>query len=236
MPTPPVLPTPALATPTPTLPVLTHPATEPQPAPANPTARKSKGQRKGKGEGGASDPTPGETVELPANAPRWLVDNIAWLSTHDLGCHYTSLLAALVKLETTFGFKEDTYSTLPSEHRPLQVHDWIRSGRTRAKKIPKVLDVEKYADEWQRWWDSLQPEWRRRGPDKKWRAGGDATYGGNEEWGVLDRPGPNGCLSVMGSLYFWGVCEDQSTGVKECWLDAVQDVVWMLEGLTASME
>ncbi|KAJ7861330.1 hypothetical protein B0H13DRAFT_1900507, partial [Mycena leptocephala] len=86
-----------------------------------------------------------------------------------------------------------------------------------AKKIPKVLDVEKYADEWQRWWDSLQPEWRRRGPDKKWRAGGDATYGGNEEWGVLDRPGPNGCLSVVGSLYFWVSAKISRQGGEERW-------------------
>ncbi|KAJ7887728.1 hypothetical protein B0H13DRAFT_1627396, partial [Mycena leptocephala] len=170
----------------------------------------------------------------PGSAPRWITDSVAWLSTQDLGCHYTALLAALVKLETVFGFDEETYGALPSEGRPVQLHDWIRTGCTRSKKIPVVLDVAKYADEWQGWWDSLQPEWRTKTRNGKWMVGGDASYGGNTEWGVLDRPGPNGCLSVVASLYFWGVCE-QPAAVKERWMDSVQDVSWILEGLTASM-
>jgi hypothetical protein len=113
----------------------------------------------------------------------------------------------------------------------MQVSDWIRVGCSRTKKIPVVLDVE-----WSAWWDSLQPGWRRHDRDGKWMAGGDAVYGGNKEWGFLDRPGPNGCLSVVASLYFWGVCEEQPAAAKKQWIKAVEDVAWMLEGLTASMK
>ncbi|KAJ7819318.1 hypothetical protein B0H13DRAFT_1661437 [Mycena leptocephala] len=175
-------------------------------------------------------------VTVPGDAPSWLADSVAWLQRMDLGCHYTALLAALVRLEGAFGYDQATYGTLPSEGRPVQVHDWIRAGRARTKKIPLVIDVERYADEWYGWWDSMQPEWRTRGQDKKWRVGGDTKYGGPEEWGVLDRPGPNGCLSVVASLYFWGVCKDQPIAVQERWREAVEDVSWMLEGLEASMK
>ncbi|KAJ7659730.1 hypothetical protein DFH06DRAFT_1130486 [Mycena polygramma] len=64
----------------------------------------------------------------------------------------------------------------------------------------------------------------------------DEKCGGPEKWGVLDRPGPNGCLSVGASLYFWGVCENQSAAVKAQWWEAVEDVAWILEGLEASMK
>ncbi|KAJ6504324.1 hypothetical protein C8R47DRAFT_968665 [Mycena vitilis] len=172
---------------------------------------------------------------MRAGAPDWLKKTIAWLGRQDLGHQYTSLLSTLVRLEEAFGLDPDTYGALPSDGRPGQVQKWIGAGRSRMRKNPVVSDVGQYADEWYAWWDSMQPKWRRRGPDKKWMVGGDAQYGGNQEWGVLDRPGPNGCLSIVAALYFWGVCENQSGAVRARWLEAVEDVSWMLEGLTASM-
>ncbi|KAJ7638043.1 hypothetical protein DFH06DRAFT_922956, partial [Mycena polygramma] len=87
---------------------------------------------------------------------------------------------------------------------------------------PAVTNVAAYAEEWYGWWGFMQPKWRRRTTDGKWKNGGETQYGGNEEWGVLDRPGPNGCLSVVASLYFWGVCADQPADVRQRWLEAVQ--------------
>ncbi|KAJ7143245.1 hypothetical protein C8R46DRAFT_867539, partial [Mycena filopes] len=153
-----------------------------------------------------------------------------------LGCHYSSLLEALVRTETAFGFDEETYGQLPLELRPKQVSAWISSGRARTKKIPRVEDVGTYASAWEAWWDSLQPGWRVKDREGRWKAGGDTKYGADEEWGYLDRPGPNGCLSVVAGLYFWGVCEGQSVEGKERWGRSVQDVAWMLEGLEASMK
>lgn len=155
----------------------------------------------------------------------------------DLGCHFTSLLAALVKLETAFGFDEQIYGVLPADQRPKAVNMWIKGGRTtKTSKIPDIKNTAKYADQWYRWWDLLQPKWRLRDHDGVWKAGGDATYGGDNEWGSLDNPGPNGCLSVVAGLYFWGVHLEKSDVTKERWARAVQDVAWMLEGLAESMK
>ncbi|KAJ7020768.1 hypothetical protein C8F04DRAFT_907597, partial [Mycena alexandri] len=93
------------------------------------------------------------------------------------------------------------------ELRPQAVSKWIGVGRTRTNKIPDVADTARYGDEWYAWWDSLQPKWRTRDRTGNWKMGGDTEYGGDEEWGYLDRPGPNGCLSVVAGLYFWGVRE-----------------------------
>ncbi|KAJ7615783.1 hypothetical protein DFH06DRAFT_1013222, partial [Mycena polygramma] len=143
---------------------------------------------------------------------------------------YASLLSALVRLEEAFGFDPETYGALPSDERPVQIQKWIGGGRTRTQKVPTIANVDTYAAEWYRWWDFMQPEWRRRGSDGAW------MVGGTHQWGFLDRPGPNGCLSIVASLYFWGVCENQSTAQRAGWQQAVEDVAWMLEGLELSMK
>jgi hypothetical protein len=129
------------------------------------------------------------------------------------------------------------YSYLPTDFRPEPVNKWIKGGRTtKTTKIPPVKNVTKYSEKWYQWWDHLQPDWRVRDREGNWLTGGDTTYGGDNEWGALDKPGPNGCLSVVAGLYIWGVCQDQPDAVKQRWATAVQDVAWMLEGLAESMK
>ncbi|KAJ7834676.1 hypothetical protein B0H13DRAFT_1446437, partial [Mycena leptocephala] len=160
--------------------------------------------------------------------PAWLRDAVALFRTEGLGCHFTSVLAALVRVETAFGFDEQTYGVVPADHQPKAIATWIQGGRTtKTTKIPAIKNVQQYAEEWSRWWDFLQPPWRRRGRDGNLVTGGDATYGGDNEWGSLDKPGPNGCLSLVAGLYFWGVCKDQPDDMKQRWILAVQDVAWM---------
>ncbi|KAJ7679522.1 hypothetical protein DFH06DRAFT_974721, partial [Mycena polygramma] len=119
---------------------------------------------------------------------------------------------------------------------PAAVNKWIKAGRTtKTWKLPKVPNVATLARQWDVWWNFLQPAWRVRGHDGKWMTGGEATYGADDAWGRLDNPGPNGCLSVVACLYIWGVY-NKTESLRVRWLEAVQDVAWMLEGLAASME
>ncbi|KAJ7761557.1 hypothetical protein DFH07DRAFT_740197 [Mycena maculata] len=153
----------------------------------------------------------------------------------DLGCHFDSLKAALVRLESKYGWESENRGKLPIKGRPAQIHSWIKGGRgSKTKAPPCINDVDEYSKEWATWWDSMQPEWHTRGADGYWEVGGER--GGTEEWGALEAPGPNGCLSVVGSLYFWGRVSSQSAAVREAWERGVQDVVWMLEGIDASIE
>ncbi|KAJ7030559.1 hypothetical protein C8F04DRAFT_1186605 [Mycena alexandri] len=216
----------------------THPraptpaATPPRDAAAD---KPRKGRGKGKGKGQVKQDKPGGdrthpvgviSIVMSQDAPAWLAGCVKLLSMKDLGCHFTALLATLVKLETKFGFE-----TAPSE--PLPAETVQNQGRDRTKKIPPIANVAKYAKQWQAWWNLLQPASRRRDHDGNLMTGGEARYGASDAWGVLDVQGPNGWLSVVASLYFWGVC-DQTDELKATWEYAVQDVMWMMEGLIAS--
>ncbi|KAJ7780823.1 hypothetical protein DFH07DRAFT_950048 [Mycena maculata] len=181
-------------------------------------------------------PLPTERLEIvfPPDCPAWLRDAITWMED-DLGCHFDSLKAALVRLESKYGWESENRRKLPIKGRPAQIHSWIKGGRGSKTKVPPCInDVDEYSKEWATWWDSMQPEWRTRGADGYWEVGGER--GGTEEWGALEAPGPNGCLSVVGSLYFWGRVSSQSAAVREAWERGVQDVVWMLEGIDVSIE
>lgn len=69
----------------------------------------------------------------------------------------------------------------------------------------------------------MQPDWRTAGPanDKMSREGA----GG---WEKLRRPGKNGILIVLLTLWWW---KAQPLVVEKDWLVAVDDVRWVLEVL-----
>ncbi|KAJ6450232.1 hypothetical protein C8R47DRAFT_1230344 [Mycena vitilis] len=177
-------------------------------------------------------PPPTIAVTVPPNAPPWLEKNVTWLMQDELGCHYRALLVALVALEAKFGFDEANNGALSAKKRPTQVTAWVNRGRDRMKYPPSVSDVDAYGLEWAAWWDSLQPVWRERGGDGYWAVGG--SWGGPDKWDPLEAPGPNGCISVVAGLFFWGR-QTMTPQQLSDWERAVFDVTWMLEGLAASI-
>ncbi|KAJ6477904.1 hypothetical protein C8R47DRAFT_1219805 [Mycena vitilis] len=174
-------------------------------------------------------------VEFPADAPEWLTSCVKWLMKEELGVHYRALVAALIALETKYGFDPANDGKLGSEKRPSQVYSWIRGGRgTKVKFPPSIGNVGHYADEWQAWWDTLQPAWREKDDAGHWKQDSAAT--GDDVWDPLEAPGKNGCLSVVASLYFWGISnKNVAPELEERWERAVLDVTWMLEELCASI-
>ncbi|KAJ7633593.1 hypothetical protein DFH06DRAFT_1004174 [Mycena polygramma] len=180
-------------------------------------------------------PAPGSvTLPLPDDTPEWLRVALSYLTARDLGCHYTSLLQALVRLEESVGFEKDKHVSLPrSTVRPDEVSVWIRGARgVKMKALPKVVKLEAYATQWWKWWDELQPAWRQRGEDGKWVVGGG--YG--TDFGKLDCSGPNGTICIVAALYFWGSSTSHTSESRAIWEGAVQDVAWMLEGVDTLFE
>ncbi|KAJ7618975.1 hypothetical protein DFH06DRAFT_1011614, partial [Mycena polygramma] len=168
-------------------------------------------------------------LELPADTPIWLKTALSYLTACDLGCHYTALLRALVRLEESMDFEKEKPVALPrSTVRPDEVAEWIRGARgVKMKALPRVKKVDAYAKQWYAWWDELQPAWRKRGDDGKWVVGGE--YG--NAFGKLDCSGPNGTICIVAALYFWGSSEKHTPESRSIWDEAVQDVAWMLEGV-----
>ncbi|KAJ7469883.1 hypothetical protein B0H11DRAFT_1731310 [Mycena galericulata] len=172
------------------------------------------------------------TFEMPDGLPLWLRDGLADLTRDELGGSYKALLAALIQLEKAFGFENRANVRLPKQYRPAAVEAWIKGGRGRSKKVPELsVPVERYATDWQQWWDSLQPAWRVKDSQGRWALGDDAG-GYGADWASLEFPGVNGCLSIVASLYFWGrAVRNDSQNARSQWEAAVEDVAWMLEGM-----
>ncbi|KAJ7817585.1 hypothetical protein B0H13DRAFT_1662583, partial [Mycena leptocephala] len=187
--------------------------------------------------------TPAPPFEFTDDAPLWLRETVRVLSQVDLGCHYRSLLEAVIRVEHRFGFAENPQTGVGGEGRPIEIHAWIKSGRGKRQKgryEAGVTNVADYARRWWSWWDSLQPSWRKRRADDKWEISGE--YKKDWDWDPFWFPGQNGCIGIVAGLYFWGSSRNALGGAgewigdnREEWEKAVADVVWVIEGLEQAL-
>src|SRR5205807_2193156 len=117
--------------------------------------------------------------------------------------------------------------------RPPELNRWIGAGRWRGK-APVVSNHAAFSAAWWAWWMSLQPTWRELSLSGRPTIG---LYG--EDWSTLKYPGQNGMLSIVATLAWWGVSlpnlVQHGSGSHADWLDAVDDVAWMLKGLSAHL-
>jgi hypothetical protein len=134
----------------------------------------------------------------------------------DLGVEFVELVDIWVKLERSFHWRYGK-DPLPSAGRPKVLSDWIKSGRYKAKhggNGPKlkgvVLDV--FSGAFDKWWQSLKPK--------------------GDDWTSLNRPGPNGWLSLLAGLKWWGLAlEEEQSDAKKRWLEVVSDHSVVLNAL-----
>ncbi|KAJ7226559.1 hypothetical protein C8J57DRAFT_1093137, partial [Mycena rebaudengoi] len=143
------------------------------------------------------------------------------------GAEYNTLLAVWTQIEKACKFESPALK-LSAKGRPEQVKLWIQSAQGKQGQANPVVDnVVKYAEVWWGWWKTLQPDWRTSRLDGCWLC--ELPY--RRDWEPLMHWGPNGTLSVVMSLYFWGCAVQDDAVMREKWEDAVEDVAWILEGL-----
>lgn len=171
-------------------------------------------------------PFPQDAKDIP-----WFQDAFVYTNIN-LGGPYTNLVERWIILERINRWTL-TQTGLPNKSkRPPQLSAWIVSGRygKRSKKIfLSQAELDDFGVQFWNWWTFLQPGWRGVGPDK--RPLPVVELG--EDWKCLDYSGPNGWLSLLACLKWWGEgLETVDDDVKEKdWLKAVNDVAMMLEGL-----
>ncbi|CAA7268956.1 unnamed protein product [Cyclocybe aegerita] len=154
-------------------------------------------------------------VEPPPDAPAWLPPALSMLQQNDLGDEWVSLVGAWLAFEVQS--KYEHVANLSAIHRPPAVRDWIQRARLPAWR-PNIPNINKYAAKFWMWWAVLQPRWRVN------EDGEVVTSAVDGDWEQLRRPGVNGLLSVLASLFFWGVAVKGKREATEKWLVAVQDV------------
>ena len=106
---------------------------------------------------------------------------------------------------------------MPAKERPILLTKWI--GTCRYSNIPKIPDVQVFADEWVRWWNSMQPKWRQ-----------NATADGlpmalpngktKDDLSPLRKGGPSGIVTILIGLKWWASIHNED----KRWKLAVEDI------------
>ncbi|KAJ6452359.1 hypothetical protein C8R47DRAFT_1083775 [Mycena vitilis] len=154
------------------------------------------------------------------------------------GKEWAALVDAFYDFEKQFGYSEDG-SQITATGRPLAVKRWIGRLRNWDRKVDVgELGMEgtadTFADEWWKWWSSVQPKERAN-------SGGALSRPSKADWSCLVKlHGRNGLLQVMATLLWWAEALPESDGATTDggpsmdymgWFIAVADVYWVMRQL-----
>ena len=175
-------------------------------------------------------PTSVSGAQADASWPSWFKDAHQLLSSQDLGPEFTSLIDQLIKFEKLTDFAPGECSAgFGSDKRPPEVRFWISRGRTTQPKISNLANFEK---NWWKWWKGLQPPWRAV---FKVEGSLDCTHHpvltGDRDWSAINKHGRNTFFSIMATLFWWGIASSKPPTEDSSWLAAIEEVVWVLDGL-----
>lgn len=110
---------------------------------------------------------------------------------------------------------------------------WFQYGRRSWEKMPHIAqtDIERYSEDWWKWWCKLQPSFRGEDPRAMSRV---APVDVDVDWSQLLKGGPNGIFIVLITLGWWSLGVRSANGdINDCFR-ALADVQWVLEQLQAS--
>ncbi|KAJ7081098.1 hypothetical protein C8R43DRAFT_850939, partial [Mycena crocata] len=152
----------------------------------------------------------------PPEAANWLrtvyKEVSGELSGKKLGGIFNALLGVFLELEKGYGYKNPLRG-LPRMDRPTEADAWINGARgSRGGLIvngagPVILSVVVFEERWWKWWGSLQPAWRKKAVGRLGRFTRDEypPQGNAADWETLRFPGQNGALTLVATLYWWGM-------------------------------
>ncbi|KAJ7060050.1 hypothetical protein C8F01DRAFT_1254165 [Mycena amicta] len=167
----------------------------------------------------------------PDDAAEWVRSVYPEFTGENLGPRFNAVVQAFFEMQRAFGWINGS-GTLPTEHRPKQIAAWVKNCRVAKPAYCSIPNKAIYSKQWWAWWTGMQPAWRGRTDDRK-PGKGDAD---GQAWEGLYVSGVNGMVNVVVSLYWWGCKEKLGLGASAEWIEAAEDVEWVLSGIRATVE
>ncbi|KAF8068719.1 hypothetical protein FPV67DRAFT_1448607 [Lyophyllum atratum] len=171
---------------------------------------------------------PGTGQERPA----WAVAAEAHLTTRDLGDGWTKCVSAWKAFEDAMG--PNAKGALPSaKTRPEEWTKWVAKGRQGIRAYnatPTIQDPLDFGYAVMAWWKSMQPAFRQSSElmPKPVYDPPMLDVSNVDEWAALRKGGPNGLVSVLTVLVWWGQCLKSGSQWQEnsepYWRACVDDV------------
>lgn len=149
---------------------------------------------------------PSAPLDIPTGSPTWFKNATSMFSAPSLGPRWSLLAQTWATFEMQENFQPR--GMLSAAGRPQVVSDWIQRARPSTWR-PTINDTKAYEKLHCHWWTLVQR-----------KAGGD--------WKELRLPGPNGILSVLASLFYWGSAVRESRKSCKKWEAAVEDCIKVL--------
>ncbi|THH28041.1 hypothetical protein EUX98_g6149 [Antrodiella citrinella] len=186
---------------------------------------------------GSSDPQDDADHDcLPPSIPmtavkhKWFVTAVSYLQV-DLGKHYTALIVQWIELEGVYDYSR-TRTAMSTKCQPLELKAWY--AKNTEPDIQRIT-LEEFASRFWRWWNSLQPIWRKENRDRTVRV--DSKLG----WTILEKHGRQGWYGLMVYIKWWGLklqdlgAIDGADGHRDKWRAAIVDLSEMMGGLLLAL-
>ncbi|KAF8062348.1 hypothetical protein FPV67DRAFT_1508149 [Lyophyllum atratum] len=180
-----------------------------------------------------------ESEQVPTERPTWAVAAEAHLLTRDLGNEWAKCVGAWVRFEDAMG--SHAKGALPStKTRPEEWAKWVAKGRGGVRayaSTPAIQDPLEFGYAVMAWWKSMQPAFRQTTEvlPKPIYDSPELDVSSIEDWAALRKGGPNGMVSVMTMLVWWGQCMNSGSQWQDTsephWRACVNDVYQCFEKL-----
>jgi hypothetical protein len=191
----------------------------------------------------------------PSLVPNWAIAAKKYLLGTDLGAEWAGCVQGWLELEETLGYgsvsgsKVCTYmfrfskilidvsqAALPAvASRPEEWSKWVvktRGGDRPYQDPPTITDAAEFGHAFIKWWNAMQPVFRQAAEGMPRPL---YTPPATDSWASLQRAGPNGLVTVVTLLFWWGKALTTRSRWQEdsgsSWKEVVNDVARTVQSL-----
>ncbi|KAF8879746.1 hypothetical protein BD779DRAFT_1676284 [Infundibulicybe gibba] len=197
-----------------------------------PSTRHEKLNEIGTANGKGNKPPPAAVEPTTAETPDWMTEAQKYLVGLGLGNEWNLCVDMWERLELVMEYGAKTKGGLPEvKMRPAEWSKWTSKGRNGVRaynlspELVQQLDVDDFGVAFTKWWHRMQPPFRHGNDFLPVAAYIPVEDVGRDVWEGLRKGGPNGLVTVITMLGWWG----RKGSTDPNWQAAVIDIRRTLE-------